>query len=286
MRAPTRTAAADAGFTLVEVLVAMTVSLVVILASLMTLDAFTASSSEQTRSTTANDQIRNAVDQLVNDLRSSSTLLRAGSDDLVWSTALTATSTRTRRICRSTSGNGVVYRSESTTSTDPGVPCTATGSAGWTVARIGTVASSNSASTGLFSYDGATSSATPATVKAVGLAIPLNTTSRGRASTSVLRTSAAVRKVAGASTALTGLGPGAVQVHCPASGPTIQLSVAALAALGPVTATLASDTGVALGTLNGAQIVTLPRTVNAAVLTVTDALGVTKTISKPIGCQP
>jgi hypothetical protein len=228
------------------------------------------------------------MDRTVNDLRGVSAILRAEQNDLVYSVPDSPTVTRTRRICRSTSGDGAVYVQESTTSTTPGTTCASTGATGWTVGRLATASSSNSAANALFSYDGAATASDPATVKAIGLTFAANRTSSGTAGNSVLRASAGVRRVAGATTALSNIKPDDFTVYCPSDGPKISIGADVLGLLPPpVTVTYANDGGVQIGTGGGSG--TLPVSIQAGVTTVvariTDALGVTKTITKPVGCQ-
>ena len=72
------------GFTLVEVLVAMLISTIVLLATLQSVDLFTTNAAQQTRDTDANGQLRLVMDRTVRDLRSSSQILKAAANDLVY----------------------------------------------------------------------------------------------------------------------------------------------------------------------------------------------------------
>lgn len=279
---------ADDGFTLIELLVVMTISIVLLFGTLMVFDSFTSQTTEQTRSNETSDQVRTAMDRTVNDLRGVSAILRADPNDLVYSVPDSPTSTRTRRICRSTSGDGAVYVQESSTSTNPGTNCTAAGATGWSVGRLATSSSSNSAANALFSYDGASTATNLTAIKSVGLTLATNRTSGGNSANSVLTASASVRRVAGASTALNNIKPDDFTVYCPNDGPKISIGADVLGLLPPpVTVVYQNDGGVQLGTGGGSG--TLPVTLQAGVTTVvakiTDALGVTKTITKPVGCQ-
>lgn len=63
-----QTARQEDGFTLVELLVAMSISLIVLFATLQSLDLFSSNAASQTRVTDANDQARMTMDRIVRDL--------------------------------------------------------------------------------------------------------------------------------------------------------------------------------------------------------------------------
>ena len=97
MPAMSHTLRDERGFTLPELLVAMTLTLVVLFATLQTLDVFSSNVAEQTRITDANDQVRSTMARAVADLRGASAVLRGRRR--TWST-------RCRRRRRPTASSG------------------------------------------------------------------------------------------------------------------------------------------------------------------------------------
>jgi prepilin-type N-terminal cleavage/methylation domain-containing protein len=268
-----RDPAGQAGFTVVELMVAMTLSLVVLLAVLQTLDVFTKSAGGQSRATDANDQVRRAMDRVVNDLRGAAVIRTAAATDLVYSVAET-TGTRTERLCLS--GTLLLYRASSTTKTVPTSAC-GTPDAGWTLARVANLPATSATA---FSYDGAASSATPATVKSVGLTLSLSAAGNGLTSTSTLRASATLRRAAG-TLPLTG---DAVVPVCNQSGALLTLDAAATGGLGALNVTYRTAAGVLLGSATGSSSVQISTGVTALVATITDAAGVSTTVQKTVEC--
>lgn len=258
----------DEGFTLVELLVGITVSLIVLLATLTSLDAFSSNASHQTRVTDANSQVRQVMDATVTDLRGASLILKAQPTDLAYAVPVSSTATRVERLCVDSSE---LYGSSTPDDATPAAPSAAC-SAGTKIATL-----KSTSATG-FTYDGASSAATPGAVKNVGLTFGLNVTQAGQTATSTLRASAA-RRAAGR-LPVTGED---LNGKCNAAGALLSLS-AAVGEFGPVTVTYANDGGVAIGTpvTGGVQI---PEGITRVVATITDALGATNTIEKDIECS-
>ena len=261
----------DDGFTLVELLIGITVSLVVLLATLTSLDAFSSNAAHQTRVTSANDRVRSVMDATVTDLRGASVILRASADDLTYSVPA-ASGTRIERLCVSSDR---LYGSSTTTSGTPAAP-TAACDTGTKLANL------SSSTTGTaFTYDGAASSATPAKVKNVGLTFSLDASGAGKTAASTLQASAA-RRAAGT---LPLTDDDLVPV-CNSAGALLTLSVSAggSAAVGPLTVTYATTAGVSLGQPTGTTL-QIPEGITRVVATVTDALGATNTIEKDVECN-
>ncbi len=272
------------GFTLVELLVAMALSLIVLLATLNSFDVFTANSAQQQRVTSANDQARLTMDRTVRDMRSASTILRAVPGDLVYAVAEPA-GFRTERLC--VSGN-ILYASTVTAAT-AAVP-TATCASGGRISALTTDGVT------AFTYDGATTTAAPANVKNVGLTLSLDASGGGKSGRSVLRASAAVRTTV----ARLAIDPNDVKVTCaPATSgqtvttPTVQLATKTglFADAGPLTVTYVADgtTTVAGGVISSDDVsppaVTLPRGITRVLVRVTNAAGVDLgTVEKAVGC--
>ncbi|MCW2999450.1 MAG: hypothetical protein JWN65_2999 [Solirubrobacterales bacterium] len=262
------------GFTLIEVLVAMTISLVVTLATLQGLDAFVTSTGQQTRATDANAQVRSAVDRLVDDLRGAAVIRSAAATDLVYSVS-EPSGMRTERLC--VGGAAILYRSSSMISTTPGTACGTVGT-GWIQSPVATLPAT--ATTG-FTYDGASASATPALVRSVGLTIGLNTTTNGRTSSSTLRASATLRRSAGTLP----IGPGDLDASCTSNGTLLSLSVGAIGGLSTLGVSYATTGGVSLGSGTGSSPVQIPAGITAVIATITDAAGVTDSIRKTVECS-
>lgn len=202
----------ESGFALVELVVAMAISIVVLFGILLTLDSFSSNASRQTRVTDANDQVRKVMDRIVSDLRQAATIDVAQDDNLIYTVIDSATQTRRERICLA---SGQLWRTSATS------PISLTGAcptAGSDSSRIASLASSNTTTNPIFRYD----SATAADVRSVGLTFALNAGAAGRPHTSTLRASTFVR--AKSETALP-VGPGDIATSCSSTArPTLTLS--------------------------------------------------------------
>lgn len=263
----------DDGFTLVELLVAITISLVVLLATLSSFDAFSSNAAQQTRATDGNSQVRSIMDRTVRDLRSASVILKSQAADLVYAVAQTptapaTTSSRVVRLC--VSGNQL-YGSSTTAAGAPTVPVAACNTGG----KLATLKSTANTA---FTYDGASSSATPALVRNVGLTFSLDTSGAGRTGSSTLRASAARRAAGTLAT-----GPDPIVPICNSSGALLSLS-ASLGDLGPLTVTYANDGGVSLGTPTGTTL-QIPPGITHVVATITNAVGATNIVRKDVECN-
>lgn len=275
----------EAGFTLVEILVAMSLTIVVGFAALQGLDLFTSNAAHQTRVTDANDQVRTRMDRTVRDLRGASRVLTADATDLAYSVP-EKIGVRTERLCVQ---SGDLYGStkNEATATAPTASC----SSGTRLARVKSTGTA-------FTYDGATSAATPATVRNVGLAFSLDTSkasqAAGAASCSsstpctTLRASAAVRRT----TSTLPVGDNDVRVVCVEAGPLIQIGVGVPGDLGTLMVAYTAAGGITVGggvvtPTGGSAAVALPSSVTSVVATITDALGITRArVEKPVGCVP
>lgn len=265
------------GFTLVEILVAMTVSLAVLLATLQSFDLFTSNAATQTRVTDANDQVRSTMDRTVRDLRGASVVLRADDDDLAYAVPQ-ASGVRIERICVDSLK---LYRSSTpaASAVAPTGPCTSATS----IAKV------SAAAVTPFTYDSVLPTAplaSPATVKNVGLRFSLDASGAGRTASSTLTASAAVRSTAGTLP----VGDDDVQVACGQDGPLIQIGVGLPVDLGPLTVTYVTNGNVTIAggsvTASGSgQVTLLPPSTASVVAIITDAIGITRaTINKPVGC--
>ena len=163
----------DDGFTLVEVLVGMSIAIIVLFATLQSLDLFTSNANQQTRVTDANDQVRRTMDRTVRDLRGASLIVRASSTDLVYYVP-EPTGVRMERLCVTSDD---LYYASLVAATAPAAPTAgcATGT------KVATLRSTTSTA---FTYDGASTSATPGTVKNVGITFSLDASGGGRTATS------------------------------------------------------------------------------------------------------
>ncbi len=260
----------DDGFTLVEVLTAMTLSVVVLIAILQSLDLFTSHANHQTRLTDANEQVRSTMDDTVRDLRGASGILKADAADLVYTVPVSATETRVVRLCVD---SGELY-GKSTVTASPGVPASACS----TNPKVATLRSTANTA---FTYDGATSvaAASLSTIKNVGLTFSLDASAGGRSGSSTLKASAARR-----SAGTLPVTDADIDADCNEDGTAFLSLSASLPDYGPVTVTYADTGGISLGTPSG-NTLTVPPTVTTVVATITDALGVTNTVTKDIECD-
>lgn len=272
MPATPHTPHGEDGFTLIELLVSITISIIVLLAAFMALDVFTSNAAQQSRQNDANDQVRAAMDQAVGDLRGASAVLRATATDLVYYVPETTTTNRIERLCVST-GN-VLFTSSTVTSGTPAAPAGLCGAAGHNVGTRLTTANT------AFTYDGATSSATPGLVKNVGLAFSLSSSGGGKTGSSVLKASAARR-----SSGTLPITDGDLNSGCNGAGALLSLS-ANIPNVAALSVTYSTTAGVTLAVTTGTNVanITLPSTTTTIVATVTDALGVTNTIQKDVTC--
>lgn len=266
-------AAGQDGFTLIELLVSMVLSLIVLFAILQSLDLFSSNAAQQNRQTSANDTARSSIDQAVDELRSATTIRRAASTDLVYS-LVDPSGQRTVRLCVAGSA---LYRSVSTTTTVPTSTCGVDGG-GFTQ---GLVARLPAATSTAFTYDGATASASPATVRSVGITLNLDASGGGTTAGSTLRASATVRRTAGA----LAVDPGDVTASCNSSGALLSLTVTPTNGLGGLGVTYATDGGIALGSGTAGGTVQIPKGITNIIATVTDTAGITSTVQKVVECS-
>jgi type II secretory pathway pseudopilin PulG len=271
---PPRLAGED-GFTLVELLVAMMLSILVLAGILTTLDQFSSNAARQTRLTDANDQVRKAMDRIVADIRQAKTIQYADADDLVYTVAASEMTTRRERVCLDTSKrlwrSSVVYSAAPAAITSA-TPCP-TPSVG--ASMITPLISSNSA---LFSYD---ASPTPDGVRSIGLTFAFKAGTVGHTDTSVLRASAFRRAKSETATAP----PVTITTSCnSADVPTMTLTSSA----GPVTVKYTDTAGNVLGTGAGATTSVLldratPMTTTVLV-NITTATGILSELVKVLTC--
>lgn len=262
----------ESGFTLVELLVAMTLALIVLFGVLSLFDGFSSNAARQTRITDANDQIRNSMDRIVSDLRQSRTIEVADANDLVYTVTDSATATRRERIC--VDGESRLWRSSVTTTSPPSAPiasgtaCPTPDSGAFTITPL---RSANTTSNPLFTYD----SATPADVRNVGLTFAVDAGDSSRAHTSTLRASAFVRAQSERAPAVD------ITTTCGSSGePTLTLEAGA----GSFSVTYADLDGNALGASADGSATVLPAGSTKVVATVTAGSGAITQIMKTISC--
>lgn len=275
MRDTTSTLPAEAGFTLVELCLVMTLSIVVLLGILGVFDNFTSNAARQTRITDANDQVRTAMDRIVSDLRQAQTVEVAGANDLVYTVSDSAAAHRRERICLDSSSR--LWRSSVTTASAPatpiasGTPCPTSGSGAFQVTRL---RSANSASKPLFTYDAASA----AGVRSIGLTFAIDAGNPGRTDVSTLRASSFVR--ARSETKLP-VAPGDIETTCSDSGiPTLTLS----AGVGPLNVRYTDIDGNTLGASAAGGAVVLPNGTTTVVANITAASGAISQLMKTLAC--
>jgi type II secretory pathway pseudopilin PulG len=150
--------ASEEGFTLVELLVAMTVSIIVLLATLGALDAFNNGVAVNNRLTDASDTARREIAEMVRVLRDGgaptpvsggqpATVVQAGANDLVFlsrswpgESGIGSTSNHVERYCLNTTTRTLWFdglKAGTSGSATPGAACPSAAS-GWTSSAIAT----------------------------------------------------------------------------------------------------------------------------------------------------
>lgn len=276
--APFRTLRDESGFTLVELLVAMTMSIVILFGVLNTLDHFSRNAARHTRVTDANDQVRKAMDRIVSDLRQAATIDVADPDDLVYTVQETSTTVRQERVCLD--ANKSLWRTSgpsvgSVSAIAAGSPCPMPSVGGTKITPL--VSANDATGNPLFRYD----SATPADVRSVGLTVALNA-GTGRTDVSTLRASAFVRSRSEAAAPITGAN---ISTSCnnTTRTPTLTLS----SAVGTATVKYTDTEGNALGTGSAGSSVTLSSaapTATTVIATITTSSGLVSRLTKILEC--
>jgi Tfp pilus assembly protein PilW len=262
----------ESGFTLVELLVAMTTTILILFGVLTTLDHFSTNAAQQTRITDANDQVRNAMDRVVGDLRQAATITYADADDLVYSVKASAATTRYERLCVDSGNN--LWRLSQAAAISGGVACPTAGST-----KVTSLAVANAASTPLFAYD---NNATPGQVRSVSLTVSLNAGNSGRTDVSTLRASTFVR--AKSETAL-GVTDGSITTTCDNTThvPTLNLSTS----VGTANVTYTDTEGAPLGSGSAGTNVTLSSatpTATTVIANITSSTGLISQLIKILEC--
>ncbi len=269
----------ESGFTLAEMLVAMTIGLIVMFAILTTLDNFSHNAARQTRVTDANDQVRKAMDRIVSDLRQAASVDVADADDLVYTVRESATATRQERFCLDDDKH--LWRTSATsvgavTAIANGAPCPMPSVGG---VKVTPLASANDTATNpLFRYD----SATPANVRSVGVTFALNAGNGGRSDISTLRAGTFVR--AESETALDA-GEDDIATSCNSTTQVPTLTLAA--SVGTATVKYTDAEGNTLGSGSAGSTVTLSSatpTATTVIANITSSTGLVSQLIKTLEC--
>lgn len=282
-----RTAAGEAGFTIVELLVAMTLSLIVATAALSSFDAFNAGVARNSRLTDAEDTARRQVGVMVRALRNGGTppaadgtqaaaIQRAGGNDIVFlstswpgESRVGVTGAHVQRYCLNTATKTLWFdglKAGTAGPSNPGTACPSTAQ-GW-VHRGAVPKVVNTAARPIFSYPAT------GTVRSVGVDLLMEGGDSRRARPVELRSAATLR---GALAPI--VSPGDVAVDCTSAGPgKALLSLGVGRSLG-----LSAPGGVGLGP--GKLLLDLSSVQNGGVnLVVSNLLGLQKLLFKPVSC--
>lgn len=257
------------GFTLVELLTAITISLIVLFATLQSLDLFTSNAAQQTRVTDANDQVRMTMDRVTRDMRGAGAIRRAAATDLVYTVPVLrdgAERVRVERLCVDAAGSEL-YGSSSIENAYAAPPSPCTGS------RVATLRSTGDTA---FTYDGASTSQTPALVRNVGLTFSLDASGGGRPGSSTL-TASVTRRSAGT---LYG-DDHDLDAECRPDGGAL-LHVGVQDVLG---VTYSVDGGISFQVGDSDNRLVIPSGITNVLARVTDSLGVTRIIGREIDCM-
>jgi prepilin-type N-terminal cleavage/methylation domain-containing protein len=263
----------EAGFTLVELLAAMAISMLVLFATLTTLDTFSSNASRQTRLTDANEQVRSVVDRVVADLRQATTIEVADANDLVYTVTDSATQIRRERLCLDASQQlWRVSRTRRTASASPftsGSSCPSS-SRGVKVTQLKSV---NSATNPMFRYD----ATAPSAVRSIGVTVSLDAGNGGRTDTSTLRASTFVRSKSETAAAV---GDDDLTTTCNRSGqPTLTLS----SGVGPLTVNYTDIDGNSLGSAAAGSSLQLSGA-GTVIANITSSSGLVSQIVKVLVC--
>ena len=130
--------AAEDGFTLTELLVAMMVSTVVLFATLGAFDAFNSGVAKNSRLTDATDAARRQVAEVVGSLRDAGDITRAGGNDIVFQSTswpgesgIGPTTNYTERYCVNTATRTLWFNGVKSAGASAGPACPST-AGGWT----------------------------------------------------------------------------------------------------------------------------------------------------------
>ena len=262
----------ERGFTLVELLVAMTMSILILFGILNTLDNFSSNAARQTRVTDANDQVRRAMDRIVADLRQAATIEVAAPNNLAYAVKDSTSVTRHERVCLDSSQR--LWRSSGSTATTAAMTCPSAGAS-----RLTPLTSANSASNPLFRYD--TTSPTADAARSIGLTFAFNAGNVRNNDVSTLRASAFRRSKGETATT----SPVTITTtSCSSSNvPTLKLTSTA----GPVTVQYTDTSGNVLGSGSAGTSVVLSSatpTATTVLANVTTSTGIVSQLVKVLVC--
>jgi prepilin-type N-terminal cleavage/methylation domain-containing protein len=280
--------AAEDGFSLTELLVAMTVSVVVLLATLGALDTFNSGVAENNRLTDAADAARREVADVVRVLREAgaptpvsgsqpTTILQAGANDIVFlsrswpgESGVGATANHVERYCVDTTTRTLWFgglKAGTSGSATPGSACPST-AAGWT-SRVVAGKVLNTAANPIFQYGSA-----PTRTVSINLAIETGTTLKSRPID--LRSGGTLRGALAPQ-----LGAGDIVVGaCEAGRALLTLNLGTSASLNG--AKVSAPNGIPVGP--GQILVPATSTPASVPLTITNLLGLQTLLTKSVSC--
>jgi type II secretory pathway pseudopilin PulG len=288
-RLPRRHAAED-GFTLIEVLVAMTVSIIVLLATLGALDAFNSGVAANNRLTDATDQARRQVATMVSVLRDAgaptpvtgsapATVVQAGVNDIVFlstswpgDSGTGVSSNHVERYCLDTTARKVWFnglKSGTAGSATPGAACPSTAS-GWTSSLVASNVL-NSAADPLFVYG----STNPVRSVSINLRLEGGTTLKSRPLT--LRSGATLRGALAPQVSASDITVGA----CQGGKALLSLNIGALDASANG-AKMTAPNSIPIGV--GQILVAATGTPANIAITITNLLGLQTLLTKSVSC--
>lgn len=282
--------AREDGFTMVEVLVSLVVTVLVLSAVLGSVEAFQRGARANERLTGAQDAARQGMTQMVRVLRSagepstslaqSTTVQRALPDDLVVRTtdfpdeSRQGTGVHRVRYCLSADRKTLwqeTLREGAAVTGDPGTGCPGT-APGWQ-RRIAVAAVANKPAEPVFTYGSSSTG-----IRSVGVLLAIQAGDGARDRPTPLRSAATLRGAV-----LPEVGPGNVTPVCQpdGSGTLLTLGLSLDGDGNPLTL-LPSGTGASAGVSVGPAQVLVPRGVTAVQLVVKNALGLQKLLLKEV----
>jgi prepilin-type N-terminal cleavage/methylation domain-containing protein len=202
MRQPSHRLAAEDGFTLTELLVATTISVVILLATLGALDAFNSGVAANNRLTDAADTARRQVATMVSGLREAGTVQQAGPNDILFlstswpgESGVGSTFNYTERYCLDTAARNVWFYGWKASGPVPAGPACGSPATGWTRTLVASnVLNTGDPNTGdpLFVY-GFGWPSSPLSVRTVSINLRLQSGTALKPRTLVLRSGANLR---------------------------------------------------------------------------------------------
>lgn len=272
----------EQGTTIVELLIVCGLSLVLLLATLVTFDAFSRSGARSEKLTTAEDSLRQRVDELSAEIRNAQItatgldpLVRADANDLVVRNIGNTGTAQLIRYCLQTATR-TLWRETAADGTTPSVACPSTSGA-WTSGRVADSTIANTAADPIFRPDTSVLSA----IRSVEISPRLDT--GNGAGTTPLRTAVSLRSAGGRSLTLD---PSIIRTTCRADGSALlELTAGTDPGGSPLSATAATAGSVSVGSFSLSQAATIGASAQGTLtIVVRNAAGLQQVLLESVSC--